>query len=339
MALPSERHAHRGPRAAGHALAHPEPAEQPGHERAQALDDQHVRHRGAVERHDEAGGRDGEAGRHRRGRASPMPRKTPGVRRPSRSAVTATRKAAQKIPRQNTVVHGSVSTRRAIRPPVLQHIAAAATRRRPLRAASLLIGPAPRRRPRRARPRRRPAAAQPALLEPHAADDGGEHDGHLARRHHVAGLGELEGEEDEQVAGGAHQGGDRDRPAVDAPFPAHHVRPGQRQRGEQDAGAQLDEPDVGERVQARDPRLVEQGVRRDQHAGRRAPSRCPRRGRPPGSTRRAASAGRRCRSPRGSPRACRAGRGARPRAERGHRHQGHPEPRAIGYTSEKSPVA
>src|SRR5258705_249090 len=60
-----ERHAHRGPRAPGHALTHPEPAEEPGHERAQALDDQHVRDRGAVQRHDETGGSDGEAGRHR----------------------------------------------------------------------------------------------------------------------------------------------------------------------------------------------------------------------------------------------------------------------------------
>ena len=59
-----QRHRHREPGARGHPLAHPEPAQQAGHERAQALDDEHVRHRGAVEGHDEAGGGGREADRH-----------------------------------------------------------------------------------------------------------------------------------------------------------------------------------------------------------------------------------------------------------------------------------
>src|SRR5512144_1463491 len=89
----------------------------------------------------------------------PMLAKTPGVARPSRAAVTASRKAAQKSPRQNTVVHGSVSTVRANRPPRLQKAAAAATRSRPRRrswapsgSAGPLIGRA---RPRRGGGRRR----------------------------------------------------------------------------------------------------------------------------------------------------------------------------------------
>ncbi len=73
--------------------------------------------------------------------AAPMSAKTAAVPRPSRSEVTASRNAAQKSPRQNTVVQGSVSALRASRPPRLQNTAAAATSSRPrARSAGAIIG-------------------------------------------------------------------------------------------------------------------------------------------------------------------------------------------------------
>jgi len=94
-------------------------------------------------------------------------------------------------------------------------------------------------------------------------------------------------------------------------------------------------PDVGE-TGAGAPRraLVEQGVRRDQHAGGRAAQPVPEaRKAAAGSTRRAASAGRRCRfATRITPTVPSGERRSSPQRERGHRPPGpHAEARrAIG---------
>src|SRR5712691_3901931 len=50
-------------------------------------------------------------------------------------AIAAKRKAAQKTERQNTVVHGSVATRRTMSPPLLKRMADAATSQKPRRRA------------------------------------------------------------------------------------------------------------------------------------------------------------------------------------------------------------
>ena len=60
--------------------------------------------------------------------------RTTAASRPRRAIATAEkRNAAQNTERQNTVVHGLVATRRAMRPPVLQQSAAAATSQKPSR--------------------------------------------------------------------------------------------------------------------------------------------------------------------------------------------------------------
>ena len=64
---------------------------------------------------------------------SPIARNVAGIRVRWRTASTASMKDAAKTPRQNTVVHGPVSTRRANSPPPLQRTAAMATRRAPRR--------------------------------------------------------------------------------------------------------------------------------------------------------------------------------------------------------------
>jgi hypothetical protein len=60
--------------------------------------------------------------------------RTTTASRPRRAMATAEkRKTAQKTDRQKTVVHGSVETRRVMRPPVLQQSAAPATSQKPAR--------------------------------------------------------------------------------------------------------------------------------------------------------------------------------------------------------------
>ena len=60
--------------------------------------------------------------------------RTTAASRPRREIATAEkRNAAQNTERQNTVVHGPVPTRRAMRPPALQQSAAAATSQKPAR--------------------------------------------------------------------------------------------------------------------------------------------------------------------------------------------------------------
>ena len=53
------------------------------------------------------------------------------------------------------------------------------------------------------------ARQEPALVHPEASDERGEDDGELAAGHHVADLGEPEGEEDQQV-GREDNGGGRE---------------------------------------------------------------------------------------------------------------------------------
>ena len=77
----------------------------------------------------------------------PVSRTTPASRPRRVIATAAERNAAQNTERQNTVVHGSVATRRAMRPPLLQQIAAAATSQKPVRrlrpAACSSVGAGP----------------------------------------------------------------------------------------------------------------------------------------------------------------------------------------------------
>src|SRR6266545_526107 len=63
----------------------------------------------------------------------PISRTSWAMRARCAMATADPRKPAQNTERQNTVVHGSVLTRRAIRPPLLQQIAAAATSQNPRR--------------------------------------------------------------------------------------------------------------------------------------------------------------------------------------------------------------
>ena len=65
--------------------------------------------------------------------AHPVSRATWARRPRSAMATAAARNAAQNTERQKMVVHASVATRRAMRPPVLQQIAAAVTSQKPSR--------------------------------------------------------------------------------------------------------------------------------------------------------------------------------------------------------------
>ena len=66
-----------------------------------------------------------------------MSRITPGEPAALAMITTAARNPAQNTERQKMVVHASVATRRVMRPPVLQQIAAAVTSQKPSRRVAV----------------------------------------------------------------------------------------------------------------------------------------------------------------------------------------------------------
>jgi len=58
-------------------------------------------------------------------------------------------------------------------------------------------------------------------------------------RHHVARLGEAEGEEHEEIAAGAQHAGEEDGEAILPPLPRHRTGPSQHHGQEGDTGATI----------------------------------------------------------------------------------------------------
>src|SRR5215813_7866965 len=114
--------------------------------------------------------------------------------------------------------------------------------------------------------------AQLAFLEEDAADQRGDHDGNLTPRHHVAGLGDSEGAEHEEVAARAQETQEEDGEPVLVPLSREGARTTKHGRQQRHARAQHHGPQVRQGIDVGDADLVHERVRGDAEPGGDGPT-------------------------------------------------------------------